>query len=265
MPFQLERITLAERVPLGCSCVVLAGQYGLITGLAREYGTSRQFLYDLRDRTRAALEQALEPGRPGRPAIEQRVVVDRAAVERAVLVLHQVVHGSVRGIQACLAEILETDRSVGAIQAVLSAAAERARALAPVPSQPLVAVADEVFAAGQPVLAVVDHASGLIAALEPATGRDETSWGCPYLDLAARGVTLGSLTADGARGLAAGAEAAGLPAPRLDHWHTPLELAGLPSPHWLDALAPRRSPPPDLPAVLEFPSAPAQTVKRFAA
>lgn len=224
MPFQLEHITLAERVVLGCSCVVLAGEYGLITGLAQEYGTSRQFLYDLRDRTRAALEQALGPGRPGRPAIDQRLVVDRAAVERAVLVLHQVVHGSVRGIQECLAEILQADRSVGAIQAVVSAAAERARALAPVPSQPLVAVADELFAAGQPVLAVVDHASGLVAALEPATGRDETTWGCTYLDLAARGVAIGSLTADGARGLAGGAQAAGLPAPRLDHWHTLRDL-----------------------------------------
>lgn len=224
MPFQLEHITLAERVELGCRCVVLAGQYGLITGLAREYGTSRQFLYDLRDRTRAAVEQALGPGRPGRPAIDQRLVVDRAAVERAVLVLHQVVHGSVRGIQECLAEILETDRSVGAIQAILTAAAERARGLTPVPSQPLVAVADEVFAAGQPVLAVVDHTSGLVAALEPAGGRDATTWGCTYLDLAARGVAVGSLTADGARGLVAGAEAAGLPTPRLDHWHTLRDL-----------------------------------------
>jgi hypothetical protein len=47
--------------------------------------------------------------------------------------------------------------------------------------------------------------------------------------------------------------------------HSPLELAGLPSPQWLDALAPRRSPAPDPPAVLEFPSAPAKTVKRIAA
>ena len=86
------------------------------------------------------------------------------------------------------------------------------------------AVADELFAAGQPVLAVVDHASGLVAVLEPARRRDETSWGCTYLDLEARGVTIGSLTADGALGLAAGAKAAGLPAVRLDHWHTLRDL-----------------------------------------
>jgi hypothetical protein len=163
------------------------------------------------------------------------LVIDRAAVERAVLVLHQVVHGSVRGIQECLAEILETDRSVGTIQGILGTAAERARALAPVPSQPLVAVADELFAAGQPVLAVVDHASGLVAALEPATGRDETGWGCTYLDLAARGVTIGSLTADGALGLAAGAHAAGLPTVRLDHWHTLRDLGRVA--HGLEASA----------------------------
>jgi hypothetical protein len=47
--------------------------------------------------------------------------------------------------------------------------------------------------------------------------------------------------------------------------HSPLALAGLPSPPWLDALAPRRSPAPDPPAGLEFPAAPAKTLKRFAA
>src|SRR6266536_1118774 len=102
MPFRLEHITVPERVKLGCTCLLFSGQYGLVTTLAREYGTSRQFFYDLRERTRRALEPALSPGRPGRPALDRRLVVDERAAERAVLVLHQVAHASVRGIQACL-------------------------------------------------------------------------------------------------------------------------------------------------------------------
>ena len=66
MPFRLEHITLEERVELGCVCVLLAGEYGLLTDLARSYGTSRQFFYTLRDRAVAALERALAAGRGGR-------------------------------------------------------------------------------------------------------------------------------------------------------------------------------------------------------
>src|SRR5438445_5116763 len=69
MPFRLEHITLAERVDLGCTCLLNGGQYGLITDLARAYGTSRQFLYTLREKALTALEVALAPGLPGRPLL----------------------------------------------------------------------------------------------------------------------------------------------------------------------------------------------------
>jgi hypothetical protein len=47
--------------------------------------------------------------------------------------------------------------------------------------------------------------------------------------------------------------------------HSPLELAGLPSPHWLDALGSGRCPPVQPPTVLQFPTRPPKTVKRKAA
>src|SRR5215210_3303450 len=105
MPVRLEHITLADRVELGCACLLVAGQYGAMTELAAALGTSRQFLYTLRGRAQAALEAALAPGPPGRPRPEGRLVVDAAAVDRAILVLSQVAHASVRGIQECLAEL----------------------------------------------------------------------------------------------------------------------------------------------------------------
>jgi hypothetical protein len=224
MPFRLEHISLEERLELGCTSLLFAGEYGLISGLARQYGTSRQFLYTLRDRSRTALEQALTPGQSGRPPLDQRLVVDQRTLERAVLVLNQIAHASVRATQACLAEILQVERSVGTIDAVLAEAGRRAQALQPVPVQPLQAVADEIFAGRRPVLEVVDQRSGLVAVLAPVAVCDETSWGCTWLDLHARGVGVASLAADGATGLQAGAHAAGLPPVRLDHWHTLRDL-----------------------------------------
>src|SRR5215208_2129162 len=94
MPFRLEHITLADRVELGCACLLAAGQYGLMTDLAAALGTSRQFLYTLRAGAQAGLEAALESGAPGRPAPVGHLVVDDAAVDRAVLVLSQVAHAS---------------------------------------------------------------------------------------------------------------------------------------------------------------------------
>lgn len=224
MPLRLEHITLADRVALGCTCLLFAGQYGLITTVAEALGTSRQFLYTLRARTRSALEQALAPGVPGRPSVDTRLPVDRTTVARAILVLSQVAHASVRDIQECLVEILGVSRSVGAIEAVLQEAAERARQVTLTPPQPVHAELDELFAADRPVLEVVERRSGAVLALVPTEERDETSWGCTLLDVVAPGTTLASLTADGAEGLRAGARAVGLPEPALDHWHTLRDL-----------------------------------------
>jgi hypothetical protein len=137
-----------------------------------------------------------------------------------------------------LRDILHVERSLGAIEAVLQEAAARAAALAPAPARPVQAEADEVFAAGRPVLEVVDRASGAILALAPAPSRDETAWGCTLLDLTGRGVVVGSVTADGADGLRAGLRAAGLPAPWPDHWHALRELGRIAQ--WLEREAYRR-------------------------
>src|SRR6266496_2706425 len=94
----------------------------------------------------------------------------------------------------------------------------------PAPPGPLTGLADEIYAGRRPALAVVDHASGLVVALEPAGAASETAWGCLLLDLAGRGVRLAGLTADGAHGLAAGARSGGVGEPKADHWHALRDL-----------------------------------------
>jgi len=173
MPFRLEHITLDERVELGCRCLASAGQYGLVTSLSRQYGTSRQFLYDLRDRTQEALLDALQAGKPGRPWSEQGLLVDRLTVERTILVLSQVAQASTRAIQASLKAILAVPRSLGYIEGVLQEAARRARLLTITPPQPVQAELDEVFAGRRPTLEVVDHRSGAVLALVSAASRDD--------------------------------------------------------------------------------------------
>jgi hypothetical protein len=66
MPFRLEHITAADRVAIAATCLACAGQYGLISEVARAAGTSRQFVYDLRARAQVAVAAALAPSRPGR-------------------------------------------------------------------------------------------------------------------------------------------------------------------------------------------------------
>jgi len=227
MPFRLEQITLAERLELGCTLVVFAGQYGLVTELAQDYATSRQFLYTLRAKAQVALASGLAAGRSGRPLLDQRVVVDHVALQRAILVLNQVTHASVRAIQESLTEILQVERSLGAIHGVLAEAAGRAGKLAVVPAAPVSVVADEIFAARRPVLEVVEPHSGAVLCLTPTLTRDETAWGCTLLDLTDSGVTIDRLTADGALGMRAGARAVGLAEPHLDHWHTLRDLGRL--------------------------------------
>ena len=224
MPSRKQHITTEQRVELACRLVARRGEYGLVTGLAREHQVSRQFLYDLRDRTLTAVHQELEPKPLGRPPLDTSLRVDRLAVQRAILVLGVVAHASVRVIGECLEPLLGVHRSIGGIHAVLKEAGQRARVLLPVPAGPVQAVADEVYAAQQPVLEVVEPESGLILALEPSMGRDETTWGLVWLELYERGVQVVSVIADGARGLGAGLRAAGGPQPWLDHWHTLRDL-----------------------------------------
>jgi len=88
----LEHITAAERMAVATVLLAGEGQDGVVTALAGALGTSRQFLYTRRDRARTALAQAVAPGRPGRPTVAAQLVVDRAAVERDVVILSQVAH-----------------------------------------------------------------------------------------------------------------------------------------------------------------------------
>jgi len=195
--------------------------WGLGTELARLYGVSRTLIYQIRDRAREALAEALLPREAGRPAQATTLTVDKALVDRAIVTL-PLLKGSVRDIRLGLSLLLGVTRSVGYISQTLTAAgaqAETENGSLCVPL-PILGEADEIFQGRQPCLTVVDGRSFLVVNLTPAASRDGTTWGVTYLDLLQRGIRFQDLACDGGKGLLAGVREAQLAIPlRPDLFH----------------------------------------------
>lgn len=227
MPFQREDITLQERMQIVASIIDKPERYGVISQLAREYQLSRQTLYTMLQRGQDGLAQGLEARTPGRPALATSLLVDQNRLDRAIVTLTVSGHASLEGVQACLAEVLDWDRSIGYISGVLDRAGLAAHAwLEQVcPPNPLRADLDEIFSSRTPHLALVDHDSTLILALQRAEARDSTTWGVLLLDQQAKGVRLAEAASDGALGISGGLAASGVAAVHLgDLFHVLRDL-----------------------------------------
>lgn len=195
--------------------------WGRATELARLYGVSRQFLYEMRDRVLQAATDALSPRRPGPQPQASEIVIDRAFLRRAIAVL-AMLKGTVRDIQQGLFLLFQVPRSVGHISQTLqevgaAAAQDNESLLLPLP---VLGEADEIFQGRRPCLTVVDGRSFLVLHLSPAEARDGTTWGVTLLDMQARGIQFQDLASDGATGIQAGVKEARLMVPlRPDLFH----------------------------------------------
>lgn len=65
-------ITIEERMEIFSLCWRYQGDYGVVSGLAKEWKTSRRFIYDVVERVR----QAMNWKRPGRPERDNRVEIE---------------------------------------------------------------------------------------------------------------------------------------------------------------------------------------------
>lgn len=216
--YRTPDLELSTRIELVAEMLLPAAKrdWGRVTQLAQRCGLSRTWLYELKDKARAALAVVLAPQNPGPKPVDDRIVVDDAMLKRAISIF-PLVKGSVRDIQMGLRLLFGIERSVGYIQGILTEAGERAAALneQTVARQPVLAEADEIFQGGRPCLTIVDGDSFLLLNLTPADARDETSWGVTFLELGEQGIEFQDVVADGARGLAAGLAATG--------WEMPLQ------------------------------------------
>jgi hypothetical protein len=215
--YRLSQVDLSTRIDLLARMLNPSRPWGEVSELAREYGVSRKFLYQLRDRGQQTLQEALAPRAPGRKADVSVLTVDHTFVHLAILVLAVVLPGTIRGIQLVLELLFGKHCAIGMISETLQACgqvAQQQNAELEIPL-PVLGELDEVFQGSQPCLTVVDGRSFAVLNLAPAESRDATAWGMTLLELLARGIEFHNVVSDGAKGIAAGIREAGLTASHL--------------------------------------------------
>jgi hypothetical protein len=220
--YRLTHIELSTRIALGLRMCDTTRRWGEVSQLARKYGVSRKFLYELGERTQQALQGALAPRSAGRKPQVTQLAVDRSFLRRAMLVMVTVLPGTMRGIQLAFELLFGQHCALGLLSETLQAYGEAAReynAQLTVPV-PVLGEVDEIFQGQQPCLTVVDGRSFLVLHLSAEERRDATTWGLTFLDLAERGVQFHDIASDGALGIQAGVRDAELAVPlRCDLFH----------------------------------------------
>ena len=164
--YRLADIDLSTRMHLSLRMLDPARPWGEASTLAREYGVSRKFLYQLRAQSEQVLCAALTPQPAGRKPQQTVLTVDRAFLCRAMLVLATAMPGTIRTIQLVLELLFDQHCALGLISETLQACGEAARRYNATlqPPMPVLAEADEIFQGRQPCLTVVDGRSFLRAA-----------------------------------------------------------------------------------------------------
>jgi hypothetical protein len=208
MPCPARQLPPSQRQELALQ--VLAGSQP-VARLARQHRLSRQFLYRQADTAQLALEHAFDPPRPAQEVLFH-LPVTKSWLRQLVLALVLSCHSPYRGVIAILADLFDTEISLGAVHNVVRAAVARARAING--SYDLAGVRvgahDEIFQAGRPVLVGVDTASTSCYLLSREEHRDADTWGARLLGLAECGFAPEAIVADFGTGLRAG-QASALP------------------------------------------------------
>jgi hypothetical protein len=211
-----DDITSQQRAQIAIAVLSPHRPWGAVTRLAEEYRVERKTLYDMAAAGQRALEKALEPGPHGPQGREKTIVVNRNRVARSSVVLTEV-GVSQRDVVRCMRELLDSPVSDSWVQAELAkaegVAAARNAAWAPTVAETL--SGDEIYSNGHPNLLVVGNDSLFIYALTRQPTCDGDTWGSVLLD-APDGAQFAS---DGGKGLAAGAQEAGVGAHQLDWDH----------------------------------------------
>lgn len=195
-----QDITLEQRIGIGLTVAANPGVYGLVSGLAREYQTSRQFIYTLKGKVVGAAEEALMPRKPGPTASPYLLEIDRAHLNRSILTLAMVGHASERAIAECLGTVLRVEPSLGYVNGVLmraSQAASRFNEGLRLPLPEAEAGIDELYAQRKGNLVAVHPESLLILAAKETKRVDGESWQGTVDEMATRGVRIARLASDG--------------------------------------------------------------------
>lgn len=202
-----DDITGSQRAQIAIEVLSPHRPRGTVPSLAREYGVSRETIYNIRDAGERVLTMGLEPMPHGPQPTEKTILIDRNRLVRGTVALTE--KGvSQRGVSFCLEELLDTKMSPSWVNAEL-AKVEKAAAVINEQWQPAVnetLSGDEIYSNDCPNLMVVGNDSLYIYALTRQPTCDGDTWGCILLEFP----DCPQFASDGGTGLAAGVEAAGI-------------------------------------------------------
>lgn len=213
---QQHRSTPEQHLQWSAEMIAHAGEYGLVTRLARQSGLSRPTLYALKARALQALHQTFAP-----PPV---TLAPTVVLERQVLTMLVHAHATQRGIQTCLRQLLQQGHSMPTITAIIQAAQQQALAwmASHAPATPRALALDELYANNRSgaYLHVVDVHGGAVWAAEGPLAVDAESWTLVLWSLQDRGVIWDRLVGDHGAALHAGAQAVSPDVPfQRDVWH----------------------------------------------
>ena len=220
--YQLQHLNLSTRLDLAGYILDPMRAWGRVTELAQEYGVSRKFLYELRDKASKSVVEALTAKEPGRKANSNMVEIDDGFIRRAIAVSLSVVPGTIRSVQVLLDLLFEVHRSTGYISQTAKKIGQDALEYNQGLSLPILALAeaDEIFQGHKPCLTLVEGRSFLVLSLSAQEHRDATTWGSVLLDVQKQGVHLVDVASDGALGIQAGVKEVSVHIPlRPDLFH----------------------------------------------
>lgn len=116
--YQLAHLSLSTRVGLVFRMLNPQRPWGQVTALSREYGVSRKFLYELREKAISSIVEGLLPHQPDRKAASNQVEVDDHFVRRAIGICMSIVPGTVRTVQSLLELLFGVHSSIGYISQI---------------------------------------------------------------------------------------------------------------------------------------------------
>lgn len=220
---KMPHLGLADILFLAAVVHMPARPYGVITWLADFYRISRVSVYKLGERVAARLTKPT--GGVSLPAPVEKETVSKARIDRTILTALFPGNASIRPTIAILKEALDTLRSIGYISSLRLEAGQRAgHVLSRVDYTslgPLVALRDETFFQGRPMLLLVDPISTTIVAAHVCPDRQSDTWALALLMAEEQGVSLIGLTEDMAKMYGKSLKLAGMEAKpqQKDIWH----------------------------------------------
>jgi hypothetical protein len=182
-----------------------------VTYAAQENAVSRKYIYEQANIARGALQEAFAPDPPGNDdEVLFTIPVTKSWLKQLVLALILICHSSYRGVGELLLALFDYPMSIGTIHNIVHEAVGVAEFINSCQdlSTILVGAHDEIFQAGDPVLAGADVYSTYCYLLSQEDHRDGDTWGIRILDLRDQGFAPETIVGDAGKGMQAGQQQA---------------------------------------------------------